>query len=423
MKKFLALVIAVSASAIANQTAVAGGYGSSGYGSYGSSYAAYCGSSGGSTGYSSYGSSGYSSSYGSSGYASAYTARPRAGLFARHAARHASYGSSGSSSGYGSSGYSSGYGSSGYSSGYGSSGYSSGYGSSGSSSAYGSSGYSSGYASPYYGASTRGSASQAGAPFAAPAGYHWENRGGVSMGSTVVSNGTSVRSSVGGSNPPYPAPAGYRWVRRPSTIGTGTIVPSVSPAPMIHSGSTETADSMYLVSSVSNAASDEIQLTVNVPEQAKVFVNGNATTSTGISRQFVSRDLEADQEYRFEVRVEMNRNGEKVSDTKTVVLAPGRGEVLDFELSSNEPIETVLTLNVPSDATVVLAGNSTKTEGDARTYRTMELKSGQVWDDYKIVVTKGGVVKEKSIRLIAGDDVELTFSFDEAKSDNRIAQR
>ncbi len=137
---------------------------------------------------------------------------------------------------------------------------------------------------------------------------------------------------------------------------------------------------LQLVSNSTEASSDEIQLTVNVSETAKVFVNGNPTTSTGTLRQFVSRDLDVNQEYRFEVRVEDVVDGKEVSDSKTVVLAPGQGEVISFDLRSpNSPIETVLTLNVPEDAKVTLAGNTTKTTGDARTYRTKELKLGEVW--------------------------------------------
>ncbi len=37
-------------------------------------------------------------------------------------------------------------------------------------------------------------------------------------------------------------------------------------------------------------------------------------------------------------------------------------------------------------------------------------------DDYTVTVTSQGVTKEKTIRLIAGDDIELSFNFEEADS-------
>jgi hypothetical protein len=47
-------------------------------------------------------------------------------------------------------------------------------------------------------------------------------------------------------------------------------------------------------------------------------------------------------------------------------------------------------------------------------FRTKQLRNGESWDDYKIQVTVAGVTKEKVIRLIGGDNLELTFNFDDA---------
>jgi uncharacterized protein (TIGR03000 family) len=196
----------------------------------------------------------------------------------------------------------------------------------------------------------------------------------------------------------------------------------VAPINKDDGASIDGVNSLRLVNSSTELKSDEIQLTVNVSESARIFVNGNPTTSTGESRQFVSRGLDPNQDYRFEIRVEDTVDGEEVVDSKTLVLSPGHGEIVSFDLrKSNSPVETVLTLNVPADAKVVLAGNETKTAGQARTYRTKDLKLGQVWDDYTVVVTSNGVTKEKTIRLIAGDDLELTFSFDQ--TEDRVALR
>ncbi len=118
----------------------------------------------------------------------------------------------------------------------------------------------------------------------------------------------------------------------------------------------------FLSTMNSTVSSDEIHLMVYVPEAARVYVNGNATTSTGTSRHFVSRGLEAGNSYRFDVRVELDVNGKAVSESKSVVLVPGRDETLSFAMESTgvSQKETVLTLNVPADAHVVLAGNPTK---------------------------------------------------------------
>ena len=72
-----------------------------------------------------------------------------------------------------------------------------------------------------------------------------------------------------------------------------------------------------------------IQLIVEVPTGAKLYVNEQATTSTGATRQFVSRDLERGRNYEFRVRAElMEKNGKLISETKQVLAQAGDSEIL-----------------------------------------------------------------------------------------------
>lgn len=71
-------------------------------------------------------------------------------------------------------------------------------------------------------------------------------------------------------------------------------------------------------------------LTVWVPADAKVIINGMATKSTGSRRQFVSYDLKSGFSYKYEVRAEVVRDGKIVEDTKTVVLTAGANAGLAF---------------------------------------------------------------------------------------------
>ena len=149
-----------------------------------------------------------------------------------------------------------------------------------------------------------------------------------------------------------------------------------------------------------------------------------STTSTGASRHFVSRNLNEGETYRFELKAILaDANGQEVQKSKTVVLTSGNGQEVNFDMQSiEEPAETVLTLNVPEDASVVLANNVTKNSGASRVFRTKQLRDGESWDDYKIQVTVAGVTKEKVIRLIGGDNLELTFNFDDA-ADAKLAMQ
>jgi uncharacterized protein (TIGR03000 family) len=78
--------------------------------------------------------------------------------------------------------------------------------------------------------------------------------------------------------------------------------------------------------------------------------------------------------------------------------------------------KTRLTLHVPSDAVVTLAGVPTKQTGEVRLYTTTRLASGQVWDDYKVVVSlerDGQTLRqEKTIQLTGGQSQELSIEFE-----------
>jgi uncharacterized protein (TIGR03000 family) len=64
-------------------------------------------------------------------------------------------------------------------------------------------------------------------------------------------------------------------------------------------------------------------LTVWVPYDAKVTINGRATKSTGSRRQFVSYELKEGFSYKYEVTAEVVRDGKIIEDTKTAILTAG----------------------------------------------------------------------------------------------------
>jgi uncharacterized protein (TIGR03000 family) len=154
-----------------------------------------------------------------------------------------------------------------------------------------------------------------------------------------------------------------------------------------------------------------------------VFVNGKQTTSTGTLRQFVSRDLQSGMNYGYQVRVTYERDGEPVTEEKTVELRAGESRSLEFgreapELAAEpagEDVKTVLQLHVPENAKVFLAGTATEQTGIERTYVTAQLKSGETWSDYtvrvELEVDGEKVVQERSLTIEAGKRHELAIDF------------
>ena len=101
------------------------------------------------------------------------------------------------------------------------------------------------------------------------------------------------------------------------------------------------------------------------------------------------------------------------------------GVVHDRVVSSAPAVKTRLTLHVPAEAKVTLAGVETKQTGEVRQFATSRLVSGQIWDDYKVVIelNRDGktVREERTLQLTGGQDQELAVNFD-SDSTQQVAQ-
>lgn len=352
-------------------------------------------------------------------------------------ASHGSYGSLGSRGSYGSYGSSASYGSRGS------------YASSGSYASTGSHGSSGG---SYASSSSHGSSSSYGSYGPGPLkrlimhkramrashgssggssssyGSHGSSAGssGGSSGGTVVyhyrassSHGSSAsHGSSGGSSASYGSYSRYSSV----TTSSAHIVAAKPVAPAVPT-----------LASAATVQTGSATLRVDVPANAKVFVNDRATTSTGSQRQFVSNGLEIGKSYTYRVRVEFQREGQTVVESKVVRLTAGADEALAFRMeptpaaivaeeeSTQPAVEaadsafTKLTLNVPADAKVTLAGAKTQQTGVVREFLTSKLASGTTWENYTVRVesTIDGkpVVQERVITLRGGEAQSLVFNF------------
>ena len=150
-------------------------------------------------------------------------------------------------------------------------------------------------------------------------------------------------------------------------------------------------------------------LVVQVPAEAMVYVNGSKTTSQGGVRRFLSRGLVAGQKYEFVVRMAIDGGKEA---TKVVSLTAGQQSSVSFLAAASE-VKTTVTLRVPADAKVWLAGNATASTGEVRTFETSSLSNGSSWKSYEIrvatVVDGREQAVSKVIDLAAGDSVDLTL--------------
>lgn len=251
--------------------------------------------------------------------------------------------------------------------------------------------------------------------------------GGVSYGSNGSSGGTWYGSSGGstGSYGSHGGSTGSYGSSGETTVGYGSVIegetviesaPVESGAPAASEPAAPATDGKE-----TRVSHDGALLTLQVPDHAKVYINGQLTRSTGTNRSYASVGLEPGKRYRYQVRAEWDADGETVSETKVVQLTAGNQELVDFRALASKKVETRLTLNVPETAEVRLAGTKTNMKGSRRTFSTDRLNDGQEWSDYTIEVTvdrNGEALTEtKTITLRSGQELELNFDFEE----NRVA--
>jgi len=228
----------------------------------------------------------------------------------------------------------------------------------------------------------------------------------------VVPNGTVTPNATGTPTPAQP-PA------QKKKDGTPRLVP-VSP-PMTMPPATNLPETPARSDAPARpwAQPKSGSLEVDVPVQARVFINGQPTSITGTHRHYVSYGLTPGYQYAYDVRVQMMRDGKLVEQSKKVQLQAGQTAKLAFDFNAPQPVQTRLTLHVPSNAKVYLSGNKTVSTGPTRQFVTTTLANGKEWKDYTIRVTvqRNGqlLTQERTVSLQAGDSRSVQFDFNETK--------
>ena len=162
---------------------------------------------------------------------------------------------------------------------------------------------------------------------------------------------------------------------------------------------------------------------IQVPEDARVFVNDIATKTPGENRRYVSHGLKTGYRYTYRVRAEVIRNGKAIQQTQTVKLQAGQTGVLNFEtLSSSNSVVTTLILHVPEGAKVSLAGKPLPNGNNVRTFQTTKLAAGETWTDYPIEVSyqENGQTRQRrqTVTLKAGETHKIELNVDSPRIAN-----
>jgi uncharacterized protein (TIGR03000 family) len=116
----------------------------------------------------------------------------------------------------------------------------------------------------------------------------------------------------------------------PAPGGAAPAAPSPQPEPAMPKTSASPAE-------------ESGSLTIWVPFDAKVTVNGLETRSTGSRRQFVSYGLKPGFSYKYEVRAQVVRDGKTQEENRTVVLTAGQITAVAFGFNTNAAAQVAST--------------------------------------------------------------------------------
>ena len=151
---------------------------------------------------------------------------------------------------------------------------------------------------------------------------------------TITLQGSTT--APGQPTPAIPTPAKKPVIEAPATpvipSEPGTTPTPATPTPALPGAEPATPGVPGLpgVPSTSVTPDNSGILTVWVPYDAKVTINGMTTKSIGSRRLFVSYDLKDGFSYKYEVKAEVVRDGKIIEDTKTAVLTAGSNNTVAF---------------------------------------------------------------------------------------------
>jgi uncharacterized protein (TIGR03000 family) len=168
--------------------------------------------------------------------------------------------------------------------------------------------------------------------------------------------------------------------------------------------------------------SSRATVTVHLPADAKLYVDGKVVDLTSSTRTFSTPDIEKGREYFYDLKAEWTRDGKVVSDSQRVVLQAGKVSNVEFKEStttSNKEVTPVkqqdspakVTVRLPADAKLYIDGQLCPLTSDVRTFNTPKLTAGKNYSYTLEVVRDGGKKSDsRKVKIEAGKSVEVDFN-------------
>lgn len=153
---------------------------------------------------------------------------------------------------------------------------------------------------------------------------------------------------------------------------------------------------------------NEAVVVVRVPENAKLFANGQPTNLTGTERIFATPDLTPGHDFNYTMSVEWTSNGETKTAKQQVKVRAGHRTMVDF----TERATSAVTVSLPPNSRLMVDGIDTRMTGGKHTFTTPELSKGQpVSYEFRAEIEREGKMEvlTQKVAFKAGEPVEIDF--------------
>jgi uncharacterized protein (TIGR03000 family) len=112
--------------------------------------------------------------------------------------------------------------------------------------------------------------------------------------------------------------------------------PGTQPMPV--PGQVQQGYRSYYRTPTAEAPAGAVLLNVQVPENAKVWIDGAPTTSTGLSRSFVTPSLTPGRQFTYEVKAQWNDGTQQVTRTRRIPVQAGQAIDINLQQPTQEEL-------------------------------------------------------------------------------------
>jgi uncharacterized protein (TIGR03000 family) len=211
----------------------------------------------------------------------------------------------------------------------------------------------------------------------------------------------------------------------PSFIIPGPAPIQVMPPSIVPEPEKEMPRVMPRVPEPTPETSDAIpaQVVIKAPTDVRILVNGQMAVRDAAVMTFTTPGLRKGKSYSYQVKAEMVREGETVTETKEVMVQAGHEAVIDFTHLKAPPViqatatTALVTVNLPPDAKLYVDGGAYPLQANQRTFATPALAKGKdYFYELKAEVVRDGKThtETRKVAVEPGKHVKVDFKTLEA---------